>query len=149
MVQSVRNGKIADGNPFMLTYDLLPDDVFNRIDLPNYLGSGQDFYIMDAATGDAIYWFTRAGFVSDSNSTDGSPWNASTPSNWPAGCQANDAVDADGNPNGLFDEATGQKTTQRGVLCYGDVDSDNTITESLDHYLLTLISILKPEKVKK
>ena len=26
------NGKIADGNPFMLTYDLLPDDVFNRID---------------------------------------------------------------------------------------------------------------------
>jgi len=125
------NGKVADGNPFMLTYDLLPDDVFNRVDLPNYLGSGQDFYIMDAATGDAIYWFTRAGFVSDSNSTDGSPWNASTPSNWPAGCQANDAVDADGNPNGLFDETTGQKTTQRGVLCYGDVDSDNTITESL------------------
>ena len=34
----------------MFTYDLLPDDLFNRIDLPNYLGSGQDFYIMDAAT---------------------------------------------------------------------------------------------------
>jgi len=125
------NGKIADGNPFMLTYDLLPDDVFSRIDLPNYLGSGQDFYIMDAATGDAIYWFTRAGFVSDGDATDGSSWNVSTPSNWPAQCRANDAVDADGNPDGLFDEATGQKTTQRGVICYGDVDSDNTITESL------------------
>ena len=125
------NGKIADGNPFMLTYDLLPDDVFSRIDLPNYLGSGQDFYIMDAATSDAIYWFTRAGYVSDSSSTDGSPWNASTPSNWPVSCRADDAVDADGNPNGLLDDATGQKTTQRGILCYGDIDSDNTITESL------------------
>ena len=125
------NGKITDGNPFMLTYDLLPDDVFSRLDLPNYLGSGQDFYIMDAATSDAIYWFTRAGFVSDSSSTDGSSWNSSTPSNWPESCRANDAVDDEGNPNGLYDEATGMKTTQRGVLCYGDVDSDNTITESL------------------
>ena len=37
------------------------------------------------------------------------------PSNWPAGCQANDAVDADGNPNGLFDEATDKKQL-KGVL---------------------------------
>jgi len=125
------NGKVTDGDPVMFTYEFLPDDVFYRENLYDYLGSGQDFYIMDADVNDAIYWFERAGFISDSDATDGSAWNASTPSNWPAECQANDAFDADGNPNGLFDEATGQHTSQRGVICYGDVDNDNTITESL------------------
>ena len=38
------NGKIADGNPIMMTYAFMPDDVWTKVSVPGYLGSGTPFY---------------------------------------------------------------------------------------------------------
>ena len=32
------NGKIADGNPIMMTYAFMPDDVWTKVSVPGYLG---------------------------------------------------------------------------------------------------------------
>ena len=37
------NGKIADGNPIMMTYAFMPDDVWTKVSVPGYLGSGTPF----------------------------------------------------------------------------------------------------------
>ena len=46
-------------------------------------------------------------------------------------CTANDAVDAQGKPNGLLG-ADGNPTTSRGVMCKGAVDSDESVSESIE-----------------
>ena len=75
--------------------------------------------------------------VGDFSSSDGSWWNNNnTPYQWDAACQANDAVDADGNNNGLGSNIgyDGNRSSVRGVVdgCYGSRDSNGIIKESLD-----------------
>ena len=41
------NGKIADGNPVMMTYAFMPDDVWTTVNAPDYLGSGTQFYYLN------------------------------------------------------------------------------------------------------
>ena len=119
------NGKIADGNPIMMTYAFMPDDVWTKVSVPGYLGSGTPFYYLNISKEDALYWFGAAGMVGDFSGADGTWWNANnSPYQWPAACIAQDAVDADGNPNGLGGNVgyDGSRTTTRGVVdgCYGD-----------------------------
>ena len=131
------NGKIADGNPVMMTYAFMPDDVWTTVNAPDYLGSGTQFYYLNISKADALYWFGAAGFVGDFSSGDGTWWNNSnTPYTWPAECLANDAFDADGNPNGLGSNVgyDGNRTSTRGVVdgCFGERDSNGIITEELN-----------------
>ena len=131
------NGKIADGNPIMMTYAFMPDDVWTKVSVPGYLGSGTPFYYLNISKEDALYWFGAAGMVGDFSGADGTWWNANnSPYQWPAACIAQDAVDADGNPNGLGGNVgyDGSRTTTRGVVdgCYGDRDSNGIIVEELN-----------------
>ena len=131
------NGKIADGNPIMMTYAFMPDDVWTTVNAPNYLGSGVPFYYLDISKEDALYWFGAAGFVGDFSGGDGSWWNNSnTPYSWPSECLANDAFDADGNPNGLGSNVgyDGNRSSTRGVVdgCFGSRDSNGVISEELN-----------------
>ena len=64
------NGKIADGNPVMMTYAFMPDDVWTTVNAPDYLGSGTQFYYLNISKADALYWFGAAGFVGDFSSGD-------------------------------------------------------------------------------
>ncbi len=137
------NGKLADGDPVMMTYAFMPDDVWTKVSVPGYLGSGSPFYYLNISKADALYWFGAAGMVGDFSSSDGSWWNNNnSPYQWDAACQANDAVDADGNNNGLgsnigFD---GNRSSVRGVVdgCYGSRDSNGIITEKLDSTFVNL-----------
>ena len=62
------NGKLADGDPVMMTYAFMPDDVWTKVNQPGYLGSGTPFYYLNISKADALYWFGAAGmpFISDS-----------------------------------------------------------------------------------
>ena len=131
------NGKLADGDPVMMTYAFMPDDVWTKVNVPGYLGSGSDFYYLNISKADALYWFGAAGMVGDFSSSDGSWWNNNnTPYQWDAACQANDAVDANGNNIGLGSNIgyDGNRSSVRGVVdgCYGSRDSNGIIKESLD-----------------
>ena len=131
------NGKLADGDPVMMTYAFMPDGVWTKNYAPGYLGSGTPFYYLNISKEDALYWFGAAGMVGDFSSQDGSWWNNNnTPYQWPAECIAQDAVDADGNPNGLGSNVgyDGNRSTTRGVVdgCYGSRDSNGIIVEELN-----------------
>ena len=41
------NGKLADGDPVMMTYAFMPDGVWTKVNLPGYLGSGTPFYYLN------------------------------------------------------------------------------------------------------
>ena len=131
------NGKLADGDPVMMTYAFMPDGVWTKNYAPGYLGSGTPFYYLNISKEDALYWFGAAGMLGDFSSQDGSWWNNNnTPYQWPAECIAQDAVDADGNPNGLGSNVgyDGNRSTTRGVVdgCYGSRDSNGIIVEELN-----------------
>ena len=115
----------------------MPDNVWTKVNAPGYLGSGTPFYYLNISKADALYWFGAAGFVGDFSSSDGSWWNNNnTPYQWPAECIANDAFDADGNPNGLGSNVgyDGNRSSTRGVVdgCYGSRDSNGIIVEELN-----------------
>ena len=137
------NGKLADGDPVMMTYAFMPDDVWTKVNQPGYLGSGTPFYYLNISKADALYWFGAAGMVGDFSSSDGSWWNNNnTPYQWPAECIANDAFDADGNPNGLGSNIgyDGNRSSVRGVVdgCYGSRDSNGIIVEELNSFFVNL-----------
>ena len=137
------NGKLADGDPVMMTYAFMPDDVWTKVNMPGYLGSGSPFYYLNISKEDALYWFGAAGMVGDFSSQDGSWWNNNnTPYQWPAECIANDAFDADGNPNGLGSNVgyDGNRSSTRGVVdgCYGNRDSNGYIVENLNSWFVNL-----------
>ena len=137
------NGKLADGDPVMMTYAFMPDDVWTKVNEPGYLGSGTPFYYLNISKADALYWFGAAGMVGDFSSADGSWWNNNnTPYQWPAECIANDAFDADGNPNGLGSNIgyDGNRSSVRGVVdgCYGSRDSNGIIVEELNSFFVNL-----------
>jgi TonB-dependent receptor len=137
------NGKLADGDPVMMTYAFMPDDVWTKVNMPGYLGSGTPFYYLNISKEDALYWFGAAGMVGDFSSQDGSWWNNNnTPYQWPAECIANDAFDADGNPNGLGSNVgyDGNRSSTRGVVdgCYGNRDSNGYIVENLNSWFVNL-----------
>ena len=137
------NGKLDPGNPVNMTYAFMPDDVFTLVEANNYLGSGVPFYYFDISKEDALYWFGAAGFVGDFSSGDGSWWNNSnSPYQWPAECIANDAFDADGNPNGLGTNVgyDGNRSSTRGVVdgCFGTRDSNGVITEELNSIFVNM-----------
>jgi TonB-dependent receptor len=131
------NGKIADGNPIMMTYAFMPDDVWTKVSTPGYLGSDAPFYYLNISKEDALFWFGAAGMVGDFSGSDGSWWNNSnSPYQWPAECLANDAVDANGNNIGLGTNVgyDGNRSSTRGVVdgCYGSRDSNGLIREELN-----------------
>ena len=131
------NGRLDPGNPVNMTYAFMPDDVWTVVNKSNYLGSGTDFYYLSISKEDALYWFGAAGFLGDTSSGDGSWWNnANTPYQWPSECIANDAFDADGNPNGLASGVSvyDPRTSTRGVVdgCFGTRDSNGSIVEELN-----------------
>tara|TARA_Y100000748_G_scaffold302364_1_gene304432 strand:- start:10564 stop:12780 length:2217 start_codon:yes stop_codon:yes gene_type:complete len=135
------NGKLADGDPVMMTYAFMPDGVWTKVNVPGYLGSGSPFYYLNISKEDALYWFGAAGMVGDFSSSDGSWWNNNnTPYQWPAECLANDAFDADGNPNGLGSNVgyDGNRSSTRGVVdgCYGSRDSNGIIVEELNSFFV-------------
>ena len=137
------NGKLADGDPVMMTYAFMPDDVWTKVSQPGYLGSGTPFYYLNISKADALYWFGAAGMVGDFSSSDGSWWNNNnTPYQWPAECIANDAFDADGNPNGLGSNIgyDGNRSSVRGVVdgCFGSRDSNGIIVEELNSFFVNL-----------
>jgi TonB-dependent receptor len=137
------NGKLADGDPVMMTYAFMPDGVWTKVNQPGYLGSGTPFYYLNISKADALYWFGAAGMVGDFSSSDGSWWNNNnTPYQWPAECIANDAFDADGNPNGLGSNIgyDGNRSSVRGVVdgCYGSRDSNGIIVEELNSFFVNL-----------
>jgi TonB-dependent receptor len=127
----------------MMTYAFMPDDVWTKVNMPGYLGSGSPFYYLNISKEDALYWFGAAGMVGDFSSQDGSWWNNNnTPYQWPAECIANDAFDADGNPNGLGSNVgyDGNRSSTRGVVdgCYGNRDSNGYIVENLNSWFVNL-----------
>ena len=135
------NGKLADGDPVMMTYAFMPDGVWTKVNMPGYLGSGTPFYYLNISKEDALYWFGAAGMVGDFSSSDGSWWNNNnTPYQWPAECIANDAFDEDGNPNGLGSNVgyDGNRSSTRGVVdgCYGSRDSNGIIVEELNSFFV-------------
>ena len=131
------NGKMNEGDPQNITFAFMPDDVFTKITLNNFLGSANPFYYFDISKEDALYWFGRAGVYDDLEWADYAYWNNNnTPRSWPSECYRDDAFDADGNPNGLgtnvgFD---GNRGSNWGQVygCFGDPDSDSIITEEIE-----------------
>jgi TonB-dependent receptor len=116
---------LGPGNPIMLAYALWDDSAFTKVNQENFLGSGSSTHYFTMTPQQAQYLFERTGWVSGL----GGWWQASSPDTWE--CTANDAVDASGNPNGLTNGA-GEQTTSRGVMCKGGVDSDETVSETVE-----------------
>ena len=116
---------LGPGNPIMLAYALWDDEAFTKVNLSDFLGSGtpQHYFFMDPEQ--AQYLFERTGWASGL----GGWYQASSPDTWE--CTANDAVDANGNPNGLIG-ADGNPTTSRGSMCKGAVDSDESVSETIE-----------------
>ena len=116
---------LGPGNPIMLAYALWDDSAFTKVNMNDFLGSGtpQHFFTMDPSQ--AQYLFERTGWVSGL----GGWFQASSPDTWE--CTANDAVDSQGQPNGLVG-ADGNPTTSRGVMCKGGVDSDESVSETIE-----------------
>jgi len=116
---------LGPGNPIMLAYALWDDEAFTKVNLSDFLGSGtpQHYFFMDPEQ--AQYLFERTGWASGL----GGWYQASSPDTWE--CTANDAVDANGNPNGLIG-ADGNPTTSRGAMCKGAVDSDESVSETIE-----------------
>jgi len=138
---SLVNGKLADGDPVMMTYAFMPDGVWTKVNVPGYLGSGSPFYYLNISKEDALYWFGAAGMVGDFSSSDGSWWNNNnTPYQWPAECLSDDAFDLEGNPNGLGSNVgyDGNRSSTRGVVdgCYGSRDSNGIIVEELNSFFV-------------
>jgi len=116
---------LVPGNPIMLAYGLWDNSVFTKVNLDNFLGSGTGSSYLDISPEQAQYLFERTGWVSGT----GQWFHGVSPDTYE--CTANDAVDADGNPNGLRD-ANGNQTTSRGVMCKGAVDSDESVSEVIE-----------------
>ena len=116
---------LGPGNPIMLAYGLLDDDAFTQVTLDNFLGSGTSTHFLSISPEMAQYLFERTGWTSANTNW----WQASSPDTWE--CTADDAVDAQGSPNGLLG-VDGNPTTTRGVMCKGGVDSDEIVSESIE-----------------
>ena len=121
---------LGPGNPIMLAYALWDDSAFTQVTFDNFLGSGTGTHFLSISPEQAQYLFERTGWASSAQLDPGSQWfMASSPDTWE--CTANDAVDAQGNPNGLIG-ADGNPTTSRGVMCIGGVDSDESVSETIE-----------------
>ena len=94
---------LVPGNPIMLAYGLWDNSVFTKVNLDNFLGSGTGSSYLDISPEQAQYLFERTGWVSGT----GQWLHGVSPDTYE--CTANDAVDADCNPNGLR-VATGYAT---------------------------------------
>jgi TonB-dependent receptor len=121
---------LGPGNPIMFAYSLWPDDAFTQVTVDNFLGSGTSTHYLYITPEQAQYLFERTGWASSAQTDPGSQWGMGAfPDNFE--CSANDAVDAQGQPNGLLG-ADGNPTTLRGVMCKGGVDSDESVSESIE-----------------
>ena len=121
---------LGPGNPIMFAYSLWPDEAFTQVTVDNFLGSGTSTHYLYMSPEQAQYLFERTGWASSAQTDPGSQWGMGAfPDNFE--CTANDAVDAQGNPNGLLG-ADGNPTTLRGVMCKGAVDSDESVSESIE-----------------
>ena len=123
------SSNLGPGNPIMLAYGLWDNDAFTKVNLSDYLGSGTDTHYLTMTPEQAQYLFERTGWLN--YSVPGENWfSANGHDTWE--CTADDAVDANGNPNGLTNGATGLQTTTRGVMCKGGVDSDESVSEVIE-----------------
>ena len=120
------SGHLGPGNPIMLTYGLWDDSAFTKVNLVDFLGSGTNTHYLGISPQQAQYLFERTGFLNNSVGW----WTPNGHDTWE--CTANDAVDSAGNPNGLVNGATGEVTTQRGVMCKGGVDSNESVSETIE-----------------
>ena len=121
---------LGPGNPIMFAYALWPDNAFTQVTVDNFLGSGTSTHYLYMSPEQAQYLFERTGWASSAQTDPGSQWGMGAfPDNFE--CSANDAVDAQGEPNGLLG-ADGNPTTLRGVMCKGAVDSDESVSESIE-----------------
>ena len=123
------SSNLGPGNPIMLAYALWDDAAFTKVNLVDFLGSGTNTHYLTMDPLQAQYLFERTGWLNYSFA--GENWfSANGHDTWE--CTADDAVDANGNPNGLTNGATGLQTTTRGVMCKGAVDSDESVSEVIE-----------------
>lgn len=140
--QNLKSGWSADGNPVMMNFPLVPDDIFTKVSTDGLLnGESNDWFMFVISPEDAIYWFERGDYADD-----GDPntwWDGVSPfATWPRDCKADDAAEFNEAGElvntGLSSGIGGALTTQRGVVCAGDTDSDDTVKESIESIFVNL-----------
>ena len=118
---------LGPGNPIMLGFALWDDSAFTVVNADNFLGSGTNQQYVYMTPDQAQYLFERTGWTSNAPGW----WPGASPDSWE--CTANDAVDADGNPNGLYSGyGATDRTTVRGDMCKGAVDSNESVSEIIE-----------------
>ena len=118
---------LGPGNPIMLGFALWDDSAFTVVNADNFLGSGTNQQYVYMTPDQAQYLFERTGWTSNAPGW----WPGASPDSWE--CTANDAVDAAGNPNGLYSGyGATDRTTVRGDMCKGAVDSNESVSEIIE-----------------